>query len=382
MTSMAEQHQQQQPASSAAGEARVRMAILASRFQTVVRRMANTLFRTARSGVLNSGHDFSCVVLTADYQLVAAAESIPIHVMIGPDIMARYVAETHPELKRGDAFLHNSPYHGNSHAADHCLIVPVIDDGGTLRFWAVAKAHQADCGNSRPTTYVGDARDLYEEGALIFPAVQVQRDYENIADIIRMCRARIRIPEQWWGDYLAALGAARIAERELLDLGREVGWDTLDQHCAAWLDYSERQMTAALQKLPSGRITVTTAHDPFPGVPDGIPIKVGVAIDGAAGRIAIDLRDNPDCQPCGLNLTESTAIGAAMIGIYNGIQDHQVPANAGSFRRIDIRLRENCVTGIPRHPFSCSVATTNLADRVTSPVQRAIAELAAGYGLA
>ena len=71
---------------------------------------------------------------------------------------------------------------------------------------------------------------MYEEGALIFPAVKVQQDYENIDDIIRMCRMRIRVPEQWWGDYLAMLGAARIGERELLALGAEVGWGTLHAH--------------------------------------------------------------------------------------------------------------------------------------------------------
>jgi N-methylhydantoinase B len=71
-----------------------------------------------------------------------------------------------------------------------------------------------------------------------------------------------------------------------------------------------------------------------------------------------------------------------MVGIYNGILDHHVPANAGSFRRITVMVRENCAVGIPRHPFSCSVATTNLADRVSNPVQRAIAEIAPGYGQA
>jgi len=45
-------------------------------------------------------------------------------------------------------------------------------------------------------------------------------------------------------------------------------------------------------------------------------------------------------------------------------------------------VRENCVVGIPRHPFSCSVATTNLADRVANPVQRAIAEIAPSFGMA
>ena len=64
-------------------------------------------------------------------------------------------------------------------------------------------------------------------------------------------------------------------------------------------------------------------------------------------------------------------------GIYNvAILDHTVPTNAGSFRRVTLKLRENCAVGIPRHPFSCSVATTNLADRVANCVQRAIAEIA------
>ena len=48
-----------------------------------------------------------------------------------------------------------------------------------------------------------------------------------------MCQMRIRVPEQWWGDYLATLGAARVGEREILALGREIGWDTLDDLCAA-----------------------------------------------------------------------------------------------------------------------------------------------------
>jgi N-methylhydantoinase B len=364
------------------GREAIAMAVLSSRMESVARKMQNTLFRTARSGILNTAHDFSCVILTADCRLLAAAESLPIHTLIGPDLMCEAVKRHHPTLRRGDCFLHNSPYEGNSHAADHCLIVPVVDDDGVLRFFVLAKAHQADCGNARPSTYLADVFDLYEEGALIFSATKVQADYQDNEDIIRMCRARIRVPEQWWGDYLAALGSVRIGERGLLELGREIGWAALDAYAEAWFDYSERKMAAAISRLPSGRATVRAAHDPFPGVPNGIPIKVDVEIDSEAGRITVDLQDNPDCQPSGLNLTEGTAVSAAMVGIFNGIMDHGVPANAGSFRRLDIKVRENCCVGIPRHPASCSVATTNLADRVTNPVQRAIAEIAPGFGMA
>ncbi len=103
----------------------VRLAVLSSRLETIARKMANTLFRTARSGLINSARDLSCCILTADHELLAEAESLPSHVLVGPDIMARTMQAFHPELRRGDAFLHNSPYHGNSHAADHTILVPV-----------------------------------------------------------------------------------------------------------------------------------------------------------------------------------------------------------------------------------------------------------------
>jgi N-methylhydantoinase B len=359
----------------------VRLAVLNNRLQGVARAMQNTLARTGRSGVLNTARDFSCCILTADCELLATAESLPIHVMSGPDLMAARIKELHPDLHRGDAFLHNSPYHGNSHAADHCLVAPVVDDRGVHRFTVLGKAHQADCGNALPTTYHAAAGDIYEEGALIFDAVRVQSDYEALEDVMRMCRLRIRVPEQWWGDYLALLGAVRVGERRLLELGAEVGWETLAEYSQEWFDYSEQRMRAALARLPAGQIVAEGAHDPFPGVPNGIPVKVAVEIDPDAGTVEIDLRDNPDCQPCGLNLTEATARTAAMIGVFNSI-DHTVPPNAGSFRRLRIHLRENCCVGIPRHPASCSVATTNLADRVTNAIQRGIAELAEGAGMA
>ena len=360
----------------------VRLALLNNRLESVARKMANTLLRTGRSGVLNIARDFSCCIVTRDDQLLAAAESLPIHVLSGPDLMAAAMKQFHPVLTRGDAFLHNSPYHGCSHPADHTILVPVIDDAGVHHFTVVAKAHQADCGNSQPTTYMGNARDVYHEGALIFPAVQVQRDYRNIDDIIRMCQMRIRVPEQWWGDYLAMIGAARIGERELLALGAEVGWETLHAHEAAFFDYTEQRMIAAIKRLKPGRGTHSSTHDAFPGTPDGgITIRADVAVDTEAAMIEVDLRDNPDCMPCGLNLSEACARTAAMVGVFNSV-DHAVPKNAGAFRRLRVHLREGCIVGIPQHPTSCSVATTNIADRVANSVQAAFAGMADGQGLA
>ncbi|HEY1145795.1 MAG TPA: hydantoinase B/oxoprolinase family protein [Allosphingosinicella sp.] len=358
------------------------MAVMRSRLDGIVRKMANTLLRTGRSGVLNRAKDFSCCLLTRDGELVTAADSLPIHVLSGPDLMARSMAEFHPELRAGDAFLHNSPYHGCSHPADLSVLVPVMDEAGAHRFTVLAKAHQADIGNSEPTTYMGAARDVYHEGALIFPAVQVQREGRDIGDIVRMCEMRIRVPRQWRGDYLATIGAVRIGERALQELAGEVGWDRLDAFARQWFDYSEVRMAEALGALPRGSVTGESIHDSFPGLPaEGVRIKARVEVEPEAARISVDLRDNPDCMPCGMNLSEACARTAAMIGVFNSI-DASVPKNAGSFRRIDVKLREGCMAGIPVHPFSCSAATTNIADRVANSVQTALASLGEGIGMA
>ena len=358
----------------------VTLTILTHRFEAIARSMMNTLVRTGRSGVVNTGQDFSCAILTTEHELLAVAESQPVHVLSG-DLMTKALVEAHPELRRGDAFLHNSPYHGNTHAADHTILVPVIDDQGIHRFTMLAKAHQADCGNATPTTYAAEARDVYEEGALIFPCVRVQQDYSDIDDIIRMCEARIRVPEQWRGDYLALVGSARVGERRMLELGAEVGWEVLADYTAAWFDYSEKRMVDAIRSLPSGTVTGTSVHDPFPNVPDGVPITAVVRVDASAATIEVDLRDNPDSVPCGLNLTEATATASALMGVFNSLHE-DVPTNAGAFRRLRVLLREGCVAGIPRHPTSCSVATTNIADRVANAVHEAFSGLADNLGMA
>lgn len=357
----------------------VLLAVLSNRFETIVREMENTLLRTGRSTVLNVSRDFSCAIVTADHRLLSSGDGLPVHV-IGVDRLSRNVFALQSDVRPGDAFLDNDPYLGNTHPADHTILVPVFV-GGRHMFTAVAKAHQADCGNSEPTSYMPGARDVYEEGALIFSGVRVQRDRSDEEDVMRMCRRRIRVPEQWYGDYLATVGAARIGEARLVELCEKYGPERIDAFVEEWFDYSERRIGEVIEKLPEGEFEASGSHDPVPGAPRGIPVNVKIRVDPDAGRIALDLTDNIDCVPSGFNQSESCAINNAMTGVFNSI-DPDIPHNAGSFRRIEVALRENCVVGIPRFPHSCSVATTNVADRIVMVIQKAFADTWEGYGRA
>jgi N-methylhydantoinase B len=356
------------------------MAVLANRMESIVREMTNTLLKTARSAVLAVVRDFSCSIVTGDNRLLCSAEGAPVHIF-GSSLQTAAMCELHPELGPGDAFLHNDPYSGNTHAADHMYMVPVFI-GGEHLFTACAKAHQADCGNAIPSTYYANATDVYAEGALIFPAVRIQRDYKDVDDIIRMCRKRIRVPEQWYGDYLASIGSARIGERRLIELTERYGIDKIRSFTEQWFSYSERRATEAIRTLPGGKFTGISVYDPLPPeLPDGLPIRVDVTVDDVAGRIEVDLTHNADNVNLGLNESIACATSNAMTGVFNCI-DPDVPHNAGSFARIDVKLREGCVTGIPTFPHSCSMATTNIGDRIVNAVQLAFSEIGDGYGLA
>ena len=130
----------------------------------------------------------------------------------------------------------------------------------------------------------------------------------------------------------------------------------MDSFVHAWLDYGERRAAEAIRTLPTGRIHATTELDPFPSMPDGLPLQVTLEVDGERGRVTVDLRDNPDCTPNGFNLTEADRQEQRGRAHPHGAElaargdTPPIPLNAGSLGCFDVLVRENCVAGIPRAP--------------------------------
>jgi len=355
------------------------VSVLANRLDGIVREMSNTLLRAARSTVIATARDFSCAIVTGNNELLAVAEGLPVHTF-GAHLQCEAMTRLHPDISDGDAYIHNDPYLGNTHAADQTILIPVFVEGEHL-FTACAKAHQADIGNSIPTTYHAAAKDVYEEGAIIFPCMKLQSKRQMVQDVVRLGMTRIRVPEQWYGDLLAALGAARVAEKRLKELCKKYSAATIKAFIDDWFNYSERMAIQAIKMLPGTVVEAEGRHDPMPPfLNEPVPIRVKVGIDSKEGLITVDLRDNVDCLPCGLNQSEACAINNALTGVFNCI-DPDIPHNAGSFRRLNVLLRVGSAVGKLKHPYSSSMATTNIADRIVSTTQSAFAKLGYGYGL-
>lgn len=356
------------------------MVVLRRRIEAAIREMVNALFRSGRSGVLNTAMDFSCCITDADHQAVSTALGLPIHVaaidLISRAVERKFGTDIHP----GDCFANNSAYHGNTHCGDFTLCAPIFVDG-QLVFWAIARAHLGDMGFPTPTTYSPLSRDLYEEG-LMLPCVRIQRDYRDLTDVLDICKANIRAPEQFHGDYLATLSAVRTGERAMRELCATYGLDTIRAFLAQFQSYAEDMAVAAIRRLPAGRVTGEQRHDSeVAGYTDGIPVRATLEVDPEAARITIDLTDNIDNLPLGINLSEATVTAACRVGVLT-VLGPEVPRATGAFRRLTLKLREGSAVGIPRFPAATSTATTHLCHVLNSLVQSLFARLGEGLGAA
>lgn len=357
------------------------LALLASRMGSISIQMNNIMIRSSRSSVLALARDCSTALCDYKGDVITFPAGFPVHVG-GSGLSARALLDIHgDDLKPGDAYLLNSPYHGNTHPADHTILIPVFD-GDELMFITVCRGHLGDIGNSIPSTYHITAKDVYEEGSIIFPCVKVQENYKDIKDIINICRMRIRVPDVWYGDYLAMMGASRIAEKELKGLIDKYGRETMKAFLEQWQEYGAKRMKEEIAKLPAGKTVYRTKHDPIPGViPDGVPIKVELEVRPEEGRIICDFTDNPDSMPCGLNLSEATLTSAGRTGVLNRLKAKDLPHCEGALSRVEVRMREGSIVGKSKHPFSSSVATTNVNDRALNAVQCAFNDITPDSGM-
>jgi len=355
------------------------IAILKSRFEAVVREMTNVVMKSSRSAVIKNARDLSCAVLTYDHKLVSTEEALPIHVT-AMEVTTRPTTELFDDISQGDIFLNNCPYTGGTHHADMILSMPVFFEGEPL-FWVVALSHHADTGAPDPSTYLPHAATLYQEG-VHFPCVRVVRNYEEQKDILRIGQMRNRVPQLWLGDLRAQIGACRTGEKRILELLEKYGRETMLQFVEDWFEYGRKRAIAEIKKLPAGTFEYETRHDPVPGVADdGVPVKIRITVDPEEGEIVVDVRDNVDCVPGGLNLSENTCTGSCRIGAFNNLDD-SLPHNHGSLSRVKVLMREGSAVGKPIYPVGTSVATTNINDRLIIAGNCVFSEMGAPFGQA
>jgi N-methylhydantoinase B len=138
----------------------------------------------------------------------------------------------------------------------------------------------------------------------------------------------------------------------------------------------------AIARMPKGKTTRTAYYDSsLPEYPNGLPIKVTLEVDPDEKMIRIDLTDGIDNVPLGVNMTESTTLSTSRMVSLN-VLGPDVPRCTGAFRRIEVKMREGAMVGIPKFPAATSCATTNVNHAYGSHLFTLFTDISEKYGAA
>jgi len=140
------------------------------------------IVRSAYSTNMKERRDVCTAVIDPDGNSVAQVESLAAllgsMLSVVPNIYEKFGREN---VKPGDMFIANDPYHGGgNHLPDIVIAAPAFC-GDKLIGWIANIAHHADIGGKVPGSTSGDADSLFQEGIRI-PVIRFR---ENDKDLVR-----------------------------------------------------------------------------------------------------------------------------------------------------------------------------------------------------
>ena len=152
------------------------IAVLGHALHSVAVEMGAALRRTAFSPNIKERRDYSSAVFSADGDLIAMGDDMPVHLGSMPMSVAAVLADL--RLNPGDIALLNDPYRGGTHLPDITMVAPVFLPGRTrASFYVANRAHHADVGGMYPGS-MGPCREIAQEGIRI-PPVKLMHARQN-----------------------------------------------------------------------------------------------------------------------------------------------------------------------------------------------------------
>jgi 5-oxoprolinase (ATP-hydrolysing) len=309
----------------------MRLEVFNGLYMHVAEQMGVVLRQTASSVNIKERLDFSCAIFDGEANLVANAPHMPVHLgSMGASVAA--VRDTHgAEMRPGDSFLVNSPYHGGTHLPDVTVVTPVFDAaGGSIKFFAASRAHHADIGGVTPGSMPPGSRHIGQEGALFEP-VRIVRNGQLDEPWLRRALAAgpwpARNPAQNLADLRAQLAANARGIRELERASGEHGLSTLLAYMRHVQDNAEACMRRAIRRLHDGRFRYE--------LDNGQAIEVAVAVAQATGSATIDFSGTSAQRENNFNAPRAVTV-AAVLYVFRTLIEESIPLNAGCLRPLDI----------------------------------------------
>jgi N-methylhydantoinase B len=308
-------------------------AVITQALLAAAREMGAKLVRSAYSTIVREARDASAAILDRHGHVIAQAEMIPMQLgsmrsTLRPCLDIYGV----DDLTEDDFFVNNHPYHGGQHLQDVFIFTPIFV-AGTLIGFSGSVAHHLELGGGG-VGLNNSASDLYQEGLIIPPSKYSRaRDWYG-GTFERHMAANIRVPDQTIGDMNAQFAANAIGVERVRQLAAKYGTEAVTSAMAGLIDYTERQLRAAIRTVPDGVYLGEDAMDDD-GVHDE-PLWIRAKLTVAGDTIAVDFEGTAAQVTRNLNAPFASTNSAVMSCIKGVLLPADVPFNEGSFRPVTL----------------------------------------------
>lgn len=343
-------------------------------FMAIAEQMGVRLENTAQSVNIKERLDFSCALFDAEGNLIANAPHIPVHLGSMGESIKEVLRRRGDDLRPGDVYAVNDPYHGGTHLPDVTVVTPVFDDtGDELRFLVASRGHHAEIGGMTPGSMPAFSRTVDEEGVLFDNWLLVRdgrlRETETRA-LLTGARHPSRDPDTNLADLRAQIAANEKGIEELRRAVDEFGLDVVRAYMRHVRANAEESVRRIVARLHDGAYRYETDG--------GAVIAVAVRVDRERRSAVLDFTGTSPQLPGNAN-APTAVVMAAVLYVFRTLVDEDIPLNSGCLEPLEIRVPPGSMLA-PVHPAATVAGNVETSQAVTGALYAALGVQAEGSG--
>ena len=285
----------------------------------------------------------------------------------------RTVIDRNPQMRSGDVYVLNDPYHGGTHLPDITVVTPVYLEAADPMpsFFVASRGHHADIGGVTPGSMPPFSTRIDQEGVLI-------DNFKLVADgslreaamhaLLSGGTHPSRNPAQNLADMRAQIAANAKGSSELKALVAQYGAATVRAYMQHVQDNAEESVRRVITSLKDGEFTLP--------LDNGSHIHVAVRVDIASRSACIDFTGTSAQLHDNFNAPRAVTT-AAVLYVFRTLINDDIPLNAGCLKPLRIILPDACMLN-PQAPAAVVAGNVETSMCVTNALYGALGVMASG----
>ncbi len=351
----------------------VLLEIFNNLFMSVAEQMGVRLQSTAHSVNIKERLDFSCAVFDAHGGLIANAPHMPVHLGSMSESI-KMVIGRNPDIRRGDVYVLNDPYHGGTHIPDITVVTPVFaDDADEIWFYVASRGHHAEIGGMSPGSMPSASTRVEQEGVLIdnwLLASDGRLRERETRTLLETAEYPSRDPATNLADLRAQVAANSKGSQELHRMVGHFGLDVV----RAYMEHVQHNAAQAVRRV------ITALHDGRYDyeLDNGATITVAVRVNQAEQRAEIDFTGTSPQLADNFNAPSAVAM-AAVLYVFRTLVADDIPLNSGCLQPLTVIIPAGSMLA-PEYPAAVAAGNVETSQAVTGALYAALGVMAEGSG--